>query len=348
VTISGPTLCTREDVKGALDSKDTARSNDQIDRAIEAATTSIEGLVHRRFFPELGTRTFDWPNAQHAVPWRLWLDANEVVSVTSLVAGGVTVSSADYFLRPDTGPPYTHIEIDLAGSAAFAGGATHQRAVAITGVFSHSADEAAAGATAEALDSSETGVDVTDSAAIGVGSIVRVDSERMVVTGKTMLTTGQTVQTPLTASASNTTVAVTTGTAFSVDEVILLDSERMLIVDIAGNNLTVKRAWDGSVLATHSGSTIYAPRTLTVTRGALGTTAASHLTAAPIVRHVVPAGIRQLAVAEALASVLQEQAGMARVVGSGDRAMEASGKGLADLRDVVRTRYGRKARIRST
>ena len=51
------------------------------------------------------------------------------------------------------------------------------------------------GATVEALDDSETGIDVdaATSAAVGVGSILRVDSERMLVTERQQLDTGQTV-----------------------------------------------------------------------------------------------------------------------------------------------------------
>jgi hypothetical protein len=126
-----------------------------------------------------------------------------------------------------------------------------------------------------------------------------------------------------------------------------LDSERMLIVDIAGNNLTVKRAWDGTVLAAHTGSSIYAPRTLTVTRGALGTTAAIHTTAAAITCHVVPGLVRELCIAEATNLLLQGASGYARTIGAGDYTKESSGTGLANLRDQVYAAYGRKSRIRA-
>ena len=55
--------CTREDVKRALDVKETVQSNGQIDRRIAASTDSIEGLCHRRFYPWTGTRYLDWPIA---------------------------------------------------------------------------------------------------------------------------------------------------------------------------------------------------------------------------------------------------------------------------------------------
>lgn len=345
---------TREDVKAALDVRETARSNTQIDRAIESSSRSIDGyapgggLLHRRFYPELRTQTFDWPNEQHAESWRLWLDANELISATTITSGGVTLAPSDYLLRPDHGPPYTHVEINLAGSASFGSGASHQRSISILGLFGHSAQEEPAGATGEALDASETAVDVTDSAAIGVGHILRVDTERMIVTGRRMADTDETLGWDLTASAADVIVSVADGTAFATDEVLLIDAERMLIVDIADNTLIVKRAWDGSALTTHDGgATIYASRTLIVSRGALGTTAATHLTAAPLYRHVVPGGVGELCLAETLNTLLQRASGYGRVVGSGDNEREASGRGLRDIRDQAITSYGRKARIRS-
>jgi hypothetical protein len=340
--------CTREDVMSSLDIKVTARMTAQVDRAIEAGSRTLEGLLHRRFYPELAARYFDFPGDQYARPWVLWLDANELASLTALVSGGVTIPAASVNLEPNWGPPYNRIEIDLSTSAAFGGGATSQQAIAVTGVWAGCRlDTTLAGALAEALDGTETGVDVTDSSAVGVGDLVYADTELMQVTGKSMLTTGQTLQTPLTASKANTPVVVSSGAGYAVGEVILLDSERMLIVDIAGNTLTVERAWDGTALAAHTGSTIYAPRTLTVVRGVLGTTAATHLTSLALTRHTPPGPVRTLAIAEAVNTLLQEGAGYVRTVGSGDNVRNASGAGLADLRDQVFTAYGRKARIRA-
>lgn len=366
MTISRPTYCTREAVKRALDYKDTARSDGQVDRAIEAASDSIDGgtariggLLHRRFYPWTGTRYFDWPNDQYARSWRLWLDQHEVISVTSLTTAGTALTSGQYFLRPDDGPPFGRVEINLASSAAFDSGDTHQRSIAITGVFGYSADEATAGVLAEALDATETGVDTSDSSLVGVGDVIRVDSERMLVTGRGMLDTGQNLGADLAASVAATTVQVATGSAYAVDEVVLIDGERMLVVDIAGNNLTVKRAWDGTVLAAHTtGADIYAPRTLTVTRGALGTTAATHSSSAAIARHVVPGLVRDLAVAEALGQLLGESSGYARRSGttstSGSTSTSSTrsdrndiGVGIDSLRDRAYTAYGRKARVRA-
>lgn len=342
----------REDVKRALDSAETARNNGQVDRALGKATDSIHGLLKRRFYPQLATRSKAWPNHQHARAWRLWLDADELISVSQLVAGGVTIPSTDYFLEPaNAGPPFTHIEIDLSSSSAFGSGSTHQRAIEITGVFGACADEEQVGELAATL-AAGAGATATISwstARVGVGDILRIDQERMIVTQRTMVDSTQNLDGPgLGALASDVTVPVTNGAGFAVDEIILIDSERMLVVDIAGNNLTVKRAWDGSVLAVHATSAdIYTLTGIELSRGQLGTTAAEHASAAPIYRHLVPPLIRDLAVAEALTQLQQETSGYARTAGTGEAERLVGGRGLMDIRMDARSRYGRKARTRA-
>ena len=347
-----PFYATREEIKAELDVKETARSNSRIDRALADATESVYGLCHRIFYPVVAAKSFDYPGPQAGRPWRLWLDANELISVTSLTSGGVTIDSSDFFLEPNEyGPPYNRLEINLGSSAAFGGGNTHQRDITITGLWGYRNDETTLGATAEALDSSETGIDVdaATSAEVGVGSLLRIDSERVIVTGRQQLDTSQTLGgSGLTNVNNSVTVTVQSGAAFAAGETILIDGERMRVDDIAGNTLIVTRAWDGSTIAAHSvGATIYAPRTLTVERAALGTTAATHTIGATVYRWDPPGSIRQLCVAEALTDLLQGRSGYARTAGAGDNEREVTGRGLKDLRDRVYVSHGRKARSRA-
>jgi hypothetical protein len=347
----GVWYATREDVKSALDTKSTARTNAQIDRAIEASSRTVEGFLHRIFYPLTATKYFPWPNyPQRSEGWVLWLDASELYSVTALVADGTTIVSADYFLEPQQyGPPYNRIELDKSSTSSFTVGETNQRNVGITGVFCGcTIAELVGPTTSEALDLTETGVDVSESASVGVGSILRIDSERMIVTGKQSITTGQTITGNLTVQKNDETVGVQTGTSFTVGEQILVDAEYMQIVDIAGNNLIVKRAVDGSTLATHTlGATVYAPRTLVVTRGALGTTAATHLTSAPTYVYEVPGSVRELCVAETLLELGLRPVGYAMTTGSQTASATVKLDPIKDLRDSVYASYGRKARIRS-
>jgi hypothetical protein len=188
---------------------------------------------------------------------------------------------------------------------------------------------------------------VTDSSLVGVGTIIRVDTERMIVTARTMKDTGQN-STALTASSSDVAITGITAGTIAVGEVLAVDSERLLVVDVAGTTVTVKRAWDGTVLAAHSnGADIYALRTLTVERGALGTTAATHLDTTAVVKHVPPALVRDLVIAEAINQLQQETSGYARIVGEGETAREGTGRGLVDLRRQAVAALGRKARARA-
>lgn len=318
----------------------------RVDRAVESASRAVEGLLHRRFYPMLDTRTFDWPGSQYARSWRLWLDQNELLSVTTFTSGGVALAPGDYFLRPDDGPPFTFVEINLDSSGAFSSAGTHQRAISITGLYGAVADEAPAGELTSPMSDVSTTAAVSD-ASIGVGTILRAGSERMLVTGKSWADTGQNIGANLAASAAGVAVTVTDGSEYAAGETILVDAERMLIVDVAGNTLVVRRAVEGSVLAAHStGADVYAPRTLTVTRAALGTTASSHSSGAALVRHVVPGLVRDLAIAEAIVQLQSEAGGYNRTSGSGESVTDISGRGIADIRDRARTAYGRKARIR--
>lgn len=338
-----------EDVRNAVDVAPSVLTDARIFRVLEAASRGIDTLCHRKFYPQAATRYFDYPNHYGGNTTDLELNQHEVLSVSALSAGGTTITSGQYYLEPNgDGPPYDRISINLGSSGAWGTGPTWQRDITVTGVFGYCNGTETAGTVVEALDTSETGVDISNSTLVGVGDTVLVDSEYMLVTGRTWLTTGQTLQVALTASSADTTVVVTDTSGIFAGETLLIGSERVSVLDVAsGTNLSVKRAVHGTTLAAHSGSTVYAPRTLTVTRGALGTTAATHTISTALYRHVVPSQVRALAVAEALNMLKQEESAYLRAVGGGDNAREAVGAGLEGLRAQVRYELGRQARRRA-
>lgn len=269
-------------------------------------------------------------------------------TVPVVTSGGNVISNADIFWgNPRYAPPYTYLELNRSSSATFGQGSTPQRDVAITGVFGYSVDTRAGGTLAAAVsDTTGTSITVSDGSLIGIGDQVLIDSERLLVTERANVTSGQTLQANLTDSDADVTVAVTTGSNFHVDEVITLDSERMLIVDVTGNNLTVIRAWDGSVLATHSGSTVYVSRLLTAVRGSQGTVATTHTNGTAVSVHVVPSLVKQLTVAEAVASLTLEAAAYASSQGSGSATQRNVGAGLPMLRAQAQAVHGRVVRQR--
>ncbi|WP_372352629.1 hypothetical protein [Streptomyces sp. KL116D] len=343
---------TREQVKDALDAKETARANARIDRALGAATTAVEGLCHRRFYPEVASRSWDWPSGQGAPSWRLWLDDNELIAVSTLTSGGRDIADTDYLLRRSDGrdePPFTHVELNLATSASFGGGATTQRDITVTGLFGYRNDETVLGAHTGITGGATTlDVDAATSAEVGVGSLLRLDDERVTVTARSMASTGQTLTAAVDGQMKTTVIPVGDGTAFAEGELILIDGERCRIDEIAGNNLIVRRAADGSTLAAHDAATpVYAPRSLRLRRGVLGTMATAHTGGGTVVRWDPPSLVAELCIAQAVTNLLQESAGYARTVGAGEGTREAAGRGLAAIRDDAYTAHGRKARSRA-
>lgn len=331
---------TRETVKGALDSKETARDNARVDRCIEAATGQVTGLLRRRFDPWTGTLYFEPPRGDI-----LWFGTRSLTGTpTSITVDGTAQTVADFKVTPYDGPPYDGIRAVATSSATLAGTPGTQ-SIAITGSvdapWGYDLTELSVGTIAEALDASETGVDLDGpaSAAVGIGSVVRVDDERMTVAARSLLSTGVTLSANITASKADTSVTVSSGAGVSAGETVTVGAEKMLVHEVAGNVLLVTRGVDGTVLAAHlSGVTVYAPRTLTVVRGALGTTAATHSTAAAIVVWDPPALVAELALAYALTSLGQSQSGYARTTGSGDGERESSGRGLRQIQaDAVKT-----------
>lgn len=320
-----PAYATVEQLQAATDFKTTAYETDRLRRILNAASRDIDERMHRHFYPLTETRTYTYPRIvtpRRATTAGFWLDA-DLLSLTSVTADDVSQTVSELELYPSQyGPPYSWIGITGAD-------------IDIAGLWGYSQDTEAAGALAANVSSSTAAtIDVTDSKSIGIGDLIKINDERMLVLSKSMLDTGENLGADLTADVSDVTVDLSDGTQFTEGEIILIDSERMLIVDIAGNSGTVKRAYDGSVLAAHtSPADIYAPRTLGVERGAAGTTAAdSHTAADSIVRNVPPEPIVELCIAEALTTYAQESAGYARTVGAGENQREARGKGIEDAR----------------
>lgn len=370
-TIYQPCYATREEVARALDVKAAAYNSAQLDRQIVAATDSAEDLCKRFFFSVVAQYTFDWPNFQYAYPWRLWLNQFELAAQPTLFESGFYTASpvvfppGSYICGPvNSGPPFTYIDLRRDQNYSFGNNTTPQNDIAITGSFGFWTKTSPVGTLAAAMtDTTGTTVQssVASGAGPGVGDVLNIDSEKMIIQDASYVSSGVLSSSGCTtASAADNTLGVPSGPAFNVGETLILDSETMLIVNILGNNLVMKRAWEGSVLSTHStGVTIYVRRSLTVLRGALGTTAATHSVNAPMSINTVPALVKQLAVAEALVGTVQEPGGYTSGTTANSRANDVyggtthaqvrepiPGVGIAGLRDHVYTLYGRKARSR--
>jgi hypothetical protein len=262
------------------------------------------------------------------------------------LAGTVIPNAAIFWGHPNYSPPYTYLELDRSQSYVFGTGPTPQRDVSIAGTFGYDLVQESVGSLAGDLgnSSSATASITWTTARIGVGDLLTIDSERMLITDRTFTDTSQTLQTALDADTSETTVAVANGSAYAAEDILQLGSEQMFVESVTGNNLTVIRAWNGTVLASHSGTEIYALRGVQLTRAVCGTAIASHTTGAAISRKVYPGTVHELALAEAINTVAQKTSGYARTIGENQTIVP--GGSLPDLRNRAYTRYARKVRQR--
>lgn len=341
---------TREAVKATVDTTGSRRANTAIDRALAAATDKIDGNLKRSFVPWTGTKYFDWPNLDTTV-FRLYLDEVQLISLTSLTSGGIAVDVSQVFLEPNTdGPPYDRIEVNRDVIGSFTQGTTFQRSIAVTGVWGYRLDEVPGGTLVGAVDAVQTTVTVNEPVAIGVGSILRIGSERLTVTEKASVAVG-TLLGSLADEEDDQLAPVADGTVYRVGELITIDTERCLVDDILGNNLVLTRAQDGTTLASHAGSTIYSPRLCTVTRGDLGTVAAVHSDGATVAVHAVPDLIEQYAIAEALIELQLQASSYARTrpagSGLGGRSVPIAESGPEDIRAQAMSAFGRYGRTRT-
>lgn len=331
--------CTRESVLEALGQTTTPAR--RIDRAIEASTDMIVRTMHRSFHPEVTTASFDWPGEG-----TIWFDGIEFIEIDSVTSDGTTIDLSTLTLEPaNTDEPYQWIR----SRSPISGNASRYRSVEISGTAGYRDDETSAATLESAPSSADTTIDVTPSDEIGVGSLLRIGTERMTVTARRWLNTSLELAAGLTATAQATVLTLTgLGTMPIEGESLLIDGERVTVTDVNGSQVLVRRAESGTVLAAHATSTpIYALRRLVVRRGVVGTEAAAHSDGAAVFVWQPPADIAMLCRAQAVATMLDLQSGMARQLGAGESAVELTGQSLGQLWRAAKNNYQRRARIRA-
>ena len=333
--------CTREMVQHALGQSDTVRNNTGIDRAILSAARDIENTwTHHRFYPTTATR---YPDPRRRLMGNI-LDLDhidyEMCSIATLTTSGTAlIEGTDFYLEPEGDPPYTSVRLFRSSSAAWP---SDERSIVITGQQGASNATAPGGALAGAINASVTEMLIPDSTIIGVGDLVTIGSERVIVTGKTLTTTTATVSGSVAAQTGERAITVSSGALINEGELIGIDSERMFVESIAGNVLTVKRAENGSLIQAHSnGTTVYAYRTCTIARGQTGTTAASHSQGDALLVNDPPPLVREAALALAEVHLEQSKSGWNRTVGTGDAEREAVGGSLRRILDDLQAAHGR-------
>lgn len=340
--------CTRERVAAAADIKATAWLDGEIDLAIEQGSRAVDRLCRRgdetrpAFAPWSGTIEYDWPTLNESGVYRRWLGPHALLTIGTVTTGGEDVSTSAIGYPPEYGAPYDALDLDQADGQTY---------TTTDGIGQHSLSISASTWCATPINElTMSGWTLTGTitsgavtagvlAQVGVGSLIRIGNERMIVTDRTWAATTDTDT--LTASMADMVLAVADGTTYVRGDTLTLDSERVRVRDIVGNGLIVQRAVDGSALAAHTAATIYALRTCGVARGALGTTAAAHTAGDPVYVYRFPAIVEQLAVAYALDQRAQETSGYGRKQTGVSNDTATSGNGVPALEQRVISAYGR-------
>ena len=248
--------------------------DDALLRARDAASRDFDRRTGRHFYSEVGTYYFT-PNRSGLCTLRL-RNPSDVISITTLKVdedGDGTyektlTANSDYWLLPNNPnqyEPYRAIELNPQGTNLSAWPRGPRRVQLVGKVGFSDETELTTVTAAEAIDASETAIDLSASGDIEVGETIVIDSEQMYVT------------------------AVSTSGAFP----------------------------------------------MTVVRGINGTTAATHLTAAPIYRRRYPRVIEQVITERVVGMRWDAQTGYQ---GNGDLAATGGGdnKSYARWMDAIR------------
>lgn len=185
MAVTRHTYATREALKVAAgweaDTDDTLA-----DRLIESHSGKVDELFHRHFFPRIATRRYDWPSRSQVSSSILWLDA-DLLEVRTFTASGSAVSSDDYVLGPDDPDTEACDRIELESGVSFGTGG--QRSLVVDAIWGYSRESAPVGALASALDDSATTVATTGLTAAGVGDLLLIGDEALIVTDRRIIAT---------------------------------------------------------------------------------------------------------------------------------------------------------------
>ncbi len=123
-------------------------------------------------------------------------------------------------------------------------------------------------------------------------------------------------------------ITTTTATTLSCSSAALIDQGDVLLIDSEAIFVDAPRGIPTT--------------TLTIVRGVNGTTPATHLNAAPIVKYMAPANVRRLIRADAIGTLQQDMASWGRTIGQGEMAVEYQAKQQKSLRQQLIDQYARR------
>jgi len=259
-------------------------------RNIRDASRFIAGLFEWPMLPEIATRSFRGGDGD-----TLFL-RSPLLRVTSLThLDEALTAGVDFSLEPQerwwTGGPYSRLATLPDGSIG--GWADTAGAVEIAGWWGLY-DEAISLqlSTVSQLIGAST-IEVSDGSQVSPGMLLKLNDEWEEVTGAAPASaSGATLNGAI--DETDEEITLSDGSLVKTGEVIKINFERMRVLDIAGNDVAVKRAYALTRRASHlTAAAVYVQRSYTVSRGANGSTAAAHSSAA-VYRQVPPGDVNYL------------------------------------------------------
>lgn len=224
--------------------------------------------------------------------------APTLLAVLTITNDGVTLSTADYALKPDDGywpnGPYGELYVAPEAPGLTRWSCTRE-GVVITGhygmYFRSGALDATVQDATEQTDSQKTLL-VSDGSAVSPGMVLLIDSEQEAVTGwdePTEQVTAINMTNGL--SPSDEVVIVDDASDIHIGEIVRFEFEQCKVKDkrTSTKQLSLIRGWNGTGRVLHADDTpmdVY--RTVTVERGMNGTDAAAHVKDTDIARYFVP------------------------------------------------------------
>lgn len=342
-----PWYATDEQLVRAFGGSDPAATA-QRRRALEAGSRSIDGassgrgLAGRKLFPHIASYRFPIPRGWGG----LLTSPFTLIEASSINSGGTPLTVGQYRLDPQDGPPYTEICLEPVAYTQWPGYGDPTLQVTVGGLWGDSDATDPGGLLAAGINDTVTTFAYKTPTVwpIGTGSLINVADEWMTVTARSNVASGATLTADVDEIQSTAVLPVSSGALFAAGDTVLVDAETMLVLDVAGNTLIVQRGYGGAggvALAAHSsGATVYAPWQLTVQRGAVGSSAASHNLGDPIGVWSVPALANALCLAEAMNIIQNEDATYGRQDGSDQSARTLSMSALQSLRNQVSEHLG--------
>lgn len=155
-----------------------------VELLLKSASRYIESATGRNFTPLVETRYYDVPSGDEIDPRMLKVDGDLLEVITLTNGDGTVVSSTEYSLRPKNTTP--HFGIRLVDNSTYVwasdgAGDTHDviSVLGFWGYHNHYSSLAwyPGGTSSEAMDASETGLDVVSNANFVVGDLIKYDNE---------------------------------------------------------------------------------------------------------------------------------------------------------------------------